>query len=174
MSRPSPLNDRPFFRPEAEAHRLHRHLGEVRLARPLSVRLGYLIPLIATALLLVAASLVTFRPRVELTHVPVALGNGGVGLVLPSSRAAAFPVGRVVELLGADDRPIATAEVTAADAVPCVTAPASATPAGGCIQLRVRSAVATTDGRHAAVASVRGAPRHYFTLFDRDPPAGEK
>ncbi|WP_423178273.1 MULTISPECIES: hypothetical protein [unclassified Stenotrophomonas] len=174
MSRPSPLDDRPFFRPEAEAHRLHRHLGEVRLARPVSVRLVYLIPLVATALLSVAASLVTFRPRVELTHVPVELGNGDVGLVLPAPRAAVFPVGRAVELLGGDDRPLATAEVIAAGAVPCVAAPASAMPPDGCTQLRVRPAVATTDGRHGAVASVRGAPRHYFSLFDRDPPAGEK
>jgi hypothetical protein len=172
MSRPSPLNDRPFFRPEAEAHRLHRHLGEVRLARPVSVRLVYLIPLVATALLLAAASLVTFRPRAELASAPVDLGNGDVGLVLPASRATAFPAGKAVELLGADESGLGGAEVIAVTPVPCLTVQAAARSADGCTRLRVRPTAALAGARLGAATSVRGAPRHYFPLFDRDPPAG--
>lgn len=49
--RPEPLkNDRPFFRKEAEQHRLYRHLGEVVLFQPPSIRLVSLLPLAALAL----------------------------------------------------------------------------------------------------------------------------
>ncbi|CAM2005471.1 hypothetical protein [Acanthopleuribacter pedis] len=49
--RPEPIQkDRPFFRPEAEEHRLYRHLGEIVLFRPLATRLVSLLPLAALGL----------------------------------------------------------------------------------------------------------------------------
>ncbi len=72
-----PVQGRPLFRYEALNHRRVRHLGEISLLRPLSLRLVTLVPLLLMALLGFALSRLDFQPMfVALVEDAPARGQG--------------------------------------------------------------------------------------------------
>jgi hypothetical protein len=162
VTRPDALHNRPFFRPEAEAHRRHRHLGEVDLARPMSVRLAFLLPVLASLLLLAMAAGITLRARMVPVVTPERLKGGAIRLVVAQARGASLSKGDAVELQTGSGRRIAAATVIGLAPVPC-----SATGTSGCTAVLARPD-ATLDGSQTmeAVAVLRGRPARYFRFFD--------
>jgi hypothetical protein len=77
MPPPEPIQGRPLFRPEAINHRRWRHLGDIALLRPLSLRLVTLCPLLIAALLVFALSRLDFQAMfVALVEEAPAPGRG--------------------------------------------------------------------------------------------------
>jgi len=162
VTRPDALHNRPFFRPEAEAHRRHRHLGEVDLARPMSVRLAFVLPILASALLLAMAAGITLRARMVPVVTPERLEGGAIRLVVAKTRSAPLSKGDAVELQTGNGRRIAKATVVGLAPVPC---PASG--ANGCTAvLAMPDAPLDPSQRMEAVAVLRGQPARYFRFLD--------
>jgi len=116
--RPDPIANRSFFREEAERFRQRRHLGEIALFRPLSLRLVTLYPVLVSALLVLAATQVELRPKftaVLTEHAP----HGAMNLSLPNAAAAHVAEGDAITLrLDASEHAVA-GTVTALSSLPC-------------------------------------------------------
>lgn len=117
--RPDNLQDRPFFRPEAESYRRQRHLGDIIMFRPLSLRLVTLYPLVVVALFLVAISQLELRLRFVALAEEISAQAGEVSVFLEPSAAESFRPGDSIELRfeGAAER--AHGSITRAAVVPC-------------------------------------------------------
>lgn len=88
--RPDKIEDRPFFREEAEEYRLFRHLGEVILFRPLSLKMLTFIPLVFTLLFWYAFTRVNIQEKFEGVAIVNETLKEGIQLLLPKKSFVEF------------------------------------------------------------------------------------
>lgn len=165
--RPDPLPDRPFFRREAESYRRLRHLGEIILFRPLSLRLVTLYPLLVVAGLALAMSQVELRLRfVGLLEEPP--GASSLRLLLdPGAAAHVAPGDRVaLRVAGAAERvhgSIAALTDVACSRVARALLPAHAQAAPQrCLQVTIATEGPVTTAEPPATVELWSPPQTYL------------
>lgn len=168
--RPAPVNAKPFFRPEAEDYRRLRHLGEVELFRPLSVRMIAALPLLCVAVLGVIAMSIKVAPKVDLVEVATVLERGRIALTLNPTDEVYFVPGDRVELIGVDASGSVPALILTTTQIACPsfspTEPSRRMPsAQSCMALTLRLLAHAGSGEDpVSISSVRAAPRRYFAF----------